>query len=68
MLLNDQLTDWNFADWSYRNGFDQMSSLLKILAAGWSETLSTESMLSARFAQLIRYRIIPPVHGQPLAR
>lgn len=54
------LADWAFADWSYRNGFDQISSLLKIRSAGWSNCLGTEDMLGALFDGLVSARILPP--------
>lgn len=55
------LADWNFADWSYRNGFDQISNLLKIRAAGWTDCLGPEDMLGTLFDELIRGGVVPPL-------
>ena len=54
------LIDWRFADWSYSNGFDQMSSLTKARRAGWSEVLDTETMFRQLIDELEQERWIPP--------
>ncbi len=53
------LVSWNFADWSYGNPYDQMSSVAKARRSGWHETLAAESMFTALFDRLARERIIP---------
>jgi nucleoside-diphosphate-sugar epimerase len=55
-----QLVSWEFADWSYSNGFDQMSSLAKARRAGWQETLEAETMFSDMIGRLVAERVIPP--------
>ncbi len=55
-----QLVDWRFIDWSYANGFDQMSSLGKARRAGWTESLDGSAMFQRLFARLVAQRIIPP--------
>lgn len=54
-----ELVDWNFIDWSYSNGFDQISNLGKARRAGWNESLDTETMFRDLFAQLAAEKIIP---------
>lgn len=56
-----ELVNWQFIDWSYSNGFDQMSSLGKARKAGWSETLDAETMFTRLITQLSDQRIIPPL-------
>ncbi len=61
-LERNRLTDyvdWNFADWVYSNGFDQISSLEKIRKAGWDEFLRYEDMLETLVADLRHRRLIP---------
>jgi len=55
-----QLVSWEFADWSYSNAFDQMSSLAKARRAGWHETLAAETMFAEMIQRLVADRIIPP--------
>jgi nucleoside-diphosphate-sugar epimerase len=55
-----QLVSWEFADWSYSNGFDQMSSLAKARRAGWHETLAAETMFTDMIQRLVADRVIPP--------
>lgn len=54
-----QLVDWRFIDWSYSNGFDQMSSLNKARQAGWHESLNADVMFRRLFRRLADDRIIP---------
>jgi nucleoside-diphosphate-sugar epimerase len=58
-----QLVSWEFADWSYSNSFDQMSSLAKARRAGWKESLEAEPMFRDLIARLISDRVIPPVRA-----
>jgi nucleoside-diphosphate-sugar epimerase len=53
------LVNWEFADWSYSNAFDQMSSVGKARGFGWHETLDAETMFGRLFKRLIDERIIP---------
>ncbi len=55
-----QLVSWEFADWSYSNAFDQMSSVGKARRAGWHESLPAESMFSDMIDRLVSDRVIPP--------
>lgn len=55
----NQLVDWKFVDWSYSNGFDQMSSIGKARRAGWNESLDAKVMLPRLIARLVAERIIP---------
>lgn len=61
-LRNYNLSDlvsWDFADWSYSNAFDQMSSLAKARRAGWNETLDAETMFRDMIQRLVSDRVIP---------
>ena len=55
-----QLVSWEFADWSYSNAFDQMSSLSKARRAGWHDTLAAETMFTDMIQRLAVDRVIPP--------
>lgn len=55
-----QLVSWEFADWSYSNSFDQISSLAKARRAGWNEVLDAETMFREQTQRLVVERIIPP--------
>ena len=55
-----ELVSWQFADWSYSNAFDQMSSLDKARRAGWNESLDAQTMFRDMFGRLVAERVIPP--------
>jgi len=54
-----ELVDWRFADWSYSNGFDQMSSVVKARRAGWNEVQDATTMFAELVAELVEHRLIP---------
>lgn len=54
-----ELVNWEFADWSYSNAFDQMSSLGKIRRLGWNETLDAPTMFAAAIQRLVDDTVIP---------
>lgn len=53
------LTTWRFADYAFRNAFDQMSSLTKARQAGWHEVLDTEHTITDHLKRMRQQRIIP---------
>ncbi len=53
------LTTWRFADYAFRNAFDQMSCLNKARQAGWHEFLDTEETVTNQLARMRRDHIIP---------
>lgn len=55
----EELVSWKFADWSYSNSFDQISSLSKARRLGWGETLEADVMFRNLFGELQERRIIP---------
>jgi len=56
--IND-LATWKFMDYTFSNGFDQMSSLTKIRQAGWHEVLDTENTITQQLQYMRDKRIIP---------
>ena len=54
-----KLVSWEFADWSYSNSFDQISSLAKARRAGWGEVLDAETMFRDLARRLVAERVIP---------
>ncbi|MEP7299942.1 MAG: SDR family oxidoreductase [Caldimonas sp.] len=62
-LLRDyrlsQMVSWEFADWSYSNSFDQISSLAKARRAGWHEVTDAETMFREQTRRLMTERVIP---------
>jgi len=53
------LTTWRFADYAFKNAFDQMSSLTKIRQAGWHDVLDTELTITNQLTRMRNDRIIP---------
>lgn len=53
------LVDWRFANWSYRNEFDQMSSMVKARQSGWNEATDMTTMLETLFTRAVSERFIP---------
>jgi hypothetical protein len=58
--IND-LATWQFMDYAFSNGFDQMSSLTKIRQAGWHDVLDTEDTITQQLQSMRDKRIIPQV-------
>ncbi len=54
-----QMVNWEFADWSYSNSFDQISSLAKARRAGWHEVMDAETMFREQTRRLMTERVIP---------
>ncbi|MEO6746492.1 MAG: SDR family oxidoreductase [Caldimonas sp.] len=54
-----RMVSWEFADWSYSNSFDQISSLAKARRAGWNEVLDAETMFREQTRRLVADRVIP---------
>lgn len=55
----EDYVNWTFADWTYSNGFDQISSLYEIRRAGWTEILSFEDMLKSLLSDLRQRKRLP---------
>lgn len=56
-----ELVDWQFIDWAYSSGFDQISSLGKARRAGWSESVDAMDMFGHQIGRLAALKIIPPL-------
>lgn len=56
-----ELVDWQFIDWAYSSGFDQISSLGKARRAGWTESVDAMDMFGRQISRLAALKIIPPL-------
>ncbi|WP_198381558.1 hypothetical protein [Roseomonas sp. KE2513] len=60
-LLNtpyERVVSWNFADFSFNSGYDNVSSTIKARKAGLAECVETEEMFRTFFASLRAGKII----------
>ncbi|HCP00671.1 MAG: NAD-dependent dehydratase [Alphaproteobacteria bacterium] len=55
----DQLVNWSYLDMALGNDMDQISSLTKIVGAGWTELRDTPSTITHQLRKLRDARIIP---------
>lgn len=55
----DTLVSWNFADFIFNSGFDNVSSTIRARKAGFAECIDTEDMFRAFFEDLRMRKVIP---------
>lgn len=55
----DKLVAWNFADFIFSSGFDNVSSTIKVRRAGFGGCIDSEEMFRTFFAQLRAEKVIP---------
>jgi hypothetical protein len=55
----EQMVSWGFGDFVFRQGFDNVSSTIKIRQAGFHECLDSETMFSQFFEQLREMKLLP---------
>jgi nucleoside-diphosphate-sugar epimerase len=53
------VADWTFADFHWAHGYDVVSSVAKLRAAGFTETIDSGDMLIAHLRQYRQARILP---------
>ena len=58
MRLED-IAQWNFADWVFRQTYDIVSSTTKLRRAGFHEAVDTEEMFLDHLARYREARILP---------
>ncbi len=54
-----QLVSWNFGDFIFNSGFDNISSTVKARRAGFQDCIDTEDMFRLFFERLQREKVIP---------
>jgi hypothetical protein len=54
-----QLVSWNFGDFIFNSGFDDISSTIKARRAGFQDCIDTEDMFRLFFDRLRHDRVIP---------
>jgi len=55
----EKLVSWDFADFIFNSGFDNVSSTIKARKAGFVECIDTEEMFRIFFASLRDRKVIP---------
>jgi nucleoside-diphosphate-sugar epimerase len=55
----EKLVAWNFADFIFHSGFDNVSSTIKARKAGFSDCVDSEEMFETFFASLRAQKVIP---------
>ena len=55
----EQLVSWNFGDFIFHSGFDNISSTIKARRAGFPDCIDTEDMFLDLFEELRRNKVIP---------
>ncbi|MET4424934.1 nucleoside-diphosphate-sugar epimerase [Bradyrhizobium sp. JR18.2] len=55
----EKLVSWNFADFIFNSGFDNVSSTIKARQAGFAECIDSEEMFRAFFVALRARKVIP---------
>jgi len=55
----EKLVSWDFADFIFNSGFDNVSSTIKARKAGFVECIDTEEMFRIFFASLRNRKVIP---------
>ena len=57
----EDLVRWEFGEFVFRSGFDNVSSTIKLRQAGFADCLDTEQRFLELFDQLAAHRVIPPL-------
>ena len=55
----ERVVSWNFADFIFNSGYDNVSSTIKARKAGFAECIDSEEMFRAFFASLRAGKVIP---------
>jgi hypothetical protein len=55
----EQVVSWGFGDFVFGQGFDNVSSTIKIRQAGFQECLDSEAMFAGLFERLREMRLLP---------
>jgi len=55
----EQVVSWGFGDFVFGQGFDNVSSTIKICQAGFQECLDSEAMFAGLFERLRKMRLLP---------
>ncbi|WNV76099.1 SDR family oxidoreductase [Geodermatophilus sp. DSM 44513] len=57
----EDLVSWDFGEFIFRSGFDNVSSTVKLRQAGFADCLDTEDRFLELFDRLAADRVVPPV-------
>ncbi|EWY38285.1 epimerase [Skermanella stibiiresistens SB22] len=60
-IAYERIASWQFGDFIFNSGFDNISSTIKARQAGFQACIDTEDMFDGLFRQLRADRIIPPL-------
>jgi nucleoside-diphosphate-sugar epimerase len=55
----EQIVNWSFGDFVFRQGFDNVFSTIKVRQAGFNDCLDSETMFSEFFAKLRDLKLLP---------
>ena len=55
----EQMVSWGFGDFVFRQGFDNISSTIKVRRAGFHECIDSETMFDQVFKQLREMKMLP---------
>jgi nucleoside-diphosphate-sugar epimerase len=55
----EKLVAWDFADFIFHSGFDNVTSTIKVRKAGFSDCIDSEEMFERFFASLREQKVIP---------
>jgi hypothetical protein len=55
----EQIVNWSFGDFAFRQGFDNVFSTIKVRQAGFNDCLDSETMFSQFFAKLRDLKLLP---------
>jgi nucleoside-diphosphate-sugar epimerase len=57
----EDLVGWEFGEFIFTSGFDNVSSTIKLRQAGFADCLDTEDRFLELFGQLAERRVVPPL-------
>jgi nucleoside-diphosphate-sugar epimerase len=55
----EQMVSWGYGDFAFRQGFDNVSSTIKVRQAGFHDCLDSETMFSQFFGKLREMKLLP---------
>ena len=55
----EQMVSWEYGDFTFRQGFDNVSSTIKVRRAGFHDCLDSETMFSQFFGKLREMKLLP---------
>jgi hypothetical protein len=59
----EQVAGWQFGDFIFGSGFDNITSTIKARRTGFHDCIDTEDMFSQLFDDLRRKRVIPSLNA-----